>query len=465
MTSHPSHPICITGMHRSGTSMVAGLLSQIGVYLGDELDFLGGKEPENAEGFREHFGFYALNERLLLHLGAGWDAPWLPAGWENREDLEPFRQEASLLIQRMRLRSGEQKFWGWKDPRNSVTLPFWKSLLPDVRVLICVRNPIEVAASLSKRNNFSLAASSQLWLHYYRSLLAHSPFGSRVITVYENYFEHFEEELTRIAAGLGMDVGAAALIGAKRAANQGLRHNRSSLPELYRGDFPEGVIHLYEGMLKEANTGVAMEYIPAAASESRPPPSSSRSDVAISRFHAETAQREEHMHRLIEENRRLSERLNNLEQKYFELLELHGRPPCGEGVDRHVLAERIEGVTGAFSALEIHRTNLLDGQAWVADQFERRISALPGWVRRGSRIVATLKLYHDNLHAAEITRLQREVHAALEQCLKALSEISLPQARHLLQQITPPPGLENADTRQTPVDISELSALLTQRVS
>ncbi len=94
--------ICIAGMHRSGTSMVAGVLNSAGVYLGEEADFLEANEGENADGFWEHFGFYALNEKLLEQLRAGWDAPWIPEGWENREDLSPFREEASLLIDRMR---------------------------------------------------------------------------------------------------------------------------------------------------------------------------------------------------------------------------------------------------------------------------------------------------------------------------------------------------------------------------
>ena len=44
--------------------------------------------------------------------------------------------------------------WGWKDPRNSLTLPFWQDLLPGLKTLIMVRNPLEVAHSMkrAKRN-------------------------------------------------------------------------------------------------------------------------------------------------------------------------------------------------------------------------------------------------------------------------------------------------------------------------
>ena len=194
--------ICIAGMHRSGTSMIAGLLREMGIYLGDAADFLEAREGENADGFWEHFGFYALNERLLLHLRAGWDAPWVPHGWEAREDLAPFREEALLLADRMRGLAGGDGRWGWKDPRNSITIPFWRSLLPDAKVVICVRNPVEVAASLRKRNNLSEAASSRLWLQYYENLISHVPRGNRVVTLYENYFENYEQELGRLCGAL-----------------------------------------------------------------------------------------------------------------------------------------------------------------------------------------------------------------------------------------------------------------------
>ena len=108
-------PVCIAGMHRSGTSMVSNLLHTLGVYLGEEADLLSAKEGENADGFGEHFGFYALNERLLLHLRAGWDAPWISGNWEAREDLAPFREEARLLVDRMRMAAGGNRRWGVDD--------------------------------------------------------------------------------------------------------------------------------------------------------------------------------------------------------------------------------------------------------------------------------------------------------------------------------------------------------------
>ena len=67
-------PICVAGMHRSGTSMVARLLSLCGLYLGPDKELSRGA-PDNTEGFWEHPDFVRLNDQLLALVDAGWDLP------------------------------------------------------------------------------------------------------------------------------------------------------------------------------------------------------------------------------------------------------------------------------------------------------------------------------------------------------------------------------------------------------
>lgn len=57
-------PVIITGMHRSGTSLVSRLLRGHGVYLGNVLD-------ANSEAVE----FLAMNDQVLLQLGSTWQAP------------------------------------------------------------------------------------------------------------------------------------------------------------------------------------------------------------------------------------------------------------------------------------------------------------------------------------------------------------------------------------------------------
>ena len=130
-------PICIAGMHRSGTSMVARLLQACGLFLGREEEL--GFDTNNGELHFENIPLVALNDQILSRLGGSWNnPPEFPTGWEEMRQIEALTRQAKKLIRRL----GMQNYWGWKDPRNSLTLPFWRRMVPDLRPVICLRNPL-----------------------------------------------------------------------------------------------------------------------------------------------------------------------------------------------------------------------------------------------------------------------------------------------------------------------------------
>src|SRR5918998_1352262 len=142
-----SRPVAVVGMHRSGTSMVAKLLQQAGLNLGDEVDLMPPAE-ENPEGFYEHLEFVRLNDEVLNAAGAGWDCPPAPGfDWDD-EVFDPFQTRARRLVAPLQ----ERLPWGWKDPRTSLTLPFWRSAFGPLGTIVVVRNPLEVVTSLHRRN-------------------------------------------------------------------------------------------------------------------------------------------------------------------------------------------------------------------------------------------------------------------------------------------------------------------------
>src|SRR6187200_1282378 len=103
--------------------------------------------------------------------------------------------KARLLIQGFH----SAQIWGWKDPRNSLTLPFWEDLLPDLKTLVIVRNPLEVAYSMRKRNGTSYAFGLRLWEIYNRRLIEAANEQQRLIIRYDSFFENADTELRRIA--------------------------------------------------------------------------------------------------------------------------------------------------------------------------------------------------------------------------------------------------------------------------
>jgi len=199
-------PIIIIGMHRSGTTMVALLLQQLGLFLGENLD--PNCEPKY---------FIRLNDWLLKEAGGAWDQPnamekFYTAG-EAFIDLnvDYLREMLSTwpvtgYTGKLSYLKGEtpfnmEKMWGWKDPRNTITLPIWLRLFPEAKVLHIYRNGIDVASSLQVRAQREL--SEAIAVHERLKRMGRYKFGikrfgfvesSRVLNL-QNAFSLWEEYL------------------------------------------------------------------------------------------------------------------------------------------------------------------------------------------------------------------------------------------------------------------------------
>jgi hypothetical protein len=189
-------------MHRSGTSMVARMLGICGLYIGDPEELVPATRT-NPEGHFEHVDFLNLNKAVLVALLGSWKRPPRRLAWRLLGDrLAPLRDDAAALIRRMDRRSP----WAWKDPRTSLTLPFWLPLLPDLRVVVCVRDPLSVARSLAARDGLSIRAGLKLWEAYNREVLRASLPSRTIVTSYEAYFADPEREIRALAMRLALPV-------------------------------------------------------------------------------------------------------------------------------------------------------------------------------------------------------------------------------------------------------------------
>lgn len=70
-TQGPSRVVAILGMHRSGTSLLAGTLQECGLDLGA----VSTAAAANEKGNRESWLLMALHEDLLRQAGGAWDRP------------------------------------------------------------------------------------------------------------------------------------------------------------------------------------------------------------------------------------------------------------------------------------------------------------------------------------------------------------------------------------------------------
>lgn len=236
--------VAVTGMHRSGTSMVARVLRAGGLHLGSDDDLLP-PAPDNPEGFFEHAGFVRLDDELLHATGGSWDrVPHLPPRSADDERVAPLRPRAEALVADMAAAGA----WGWKDPRTALTARFWLDLLPDVRFVVCLRHPFEVARSLKKRNGTSYLHSLALWQEHYELLL--DAIGERpcLVVSYDAVLESPAVESRRLLRFAGLDEADEA---ATAVIKPDLRHQRLPLP-LRDVGASERLVSLYEGLAASA---------------------------------------------------------------------------------------------------------------------------------------------------------------------------------------------------------------------
>jgi GT2 family glycosyltransferase/3'-phosphoadenosine 5'-phosphosulfate sulfotransferase (PAPS reductase)/FAD synthetase len=188
-------------MHRSGTSAVARSVSLLGPYMGNREQLMPPVAGDNPLGFWEHRSVYSFHERLLSHLCSSWDSILpLPEGWWKRPEIISYREELKRLI---RENFGGRCLWMWKDPRTSLMLPLWKDIAQELAIevnyVICVRNPLDVAASLKRRNHFAKHKSLSLWHLYNASSLHWTNDSKRLVLHYDALLENWEPLIKRVS--------------------------------------------------------------------------------------------------------------------------------------------------------------------------------------------------------------------------------------------------------------------------
>ena len=253
--------ICILGMHRSGTSAVARAVNLLGAYICREDQRMPPK-ADNPDGFWEHMEIYYFHERLLEYLSRSWESVMpMPEEWWKKPGVEPYRLELMDLI----LREFEgQPLWMWKDPRTSLLLPLWREALQeleiDVSYLICVRNPLDVAASLRSRDNFPKFKSLALWYLHNVSSSYWTEGCRRTVVHYDHFLENWESSLRKLSAWVDIPWPQSDTL-LRDAVSDFLkpssRHSHSDL-ELLRDDVgvPESIKSIYLLLIEaEKNQG------------------------------------------------------------------------------------------------------------------------------------------------------------------------------------------------------------------
>ena len=182
-------PIIVVGMHRSGTSVVARILSHLNVNMG-----------HLRETNHEPRAYIALNNWILLQAGTTWQYPHeFDRLLRHSEARNSVIESISLASERFvmkfmhwQLPSKKYCGWGWKDPRNSITLPIWIALYPSAKIIYVKRHGVPVASSLMVRKK-KWSPNDLRWWHRVLAPIKPGPgLGARLWDI-DSAFDLWEE--------------------------------------------------------------------------------------------------------------------------------------------------------------------------------------------------------------------------------------------------------------------------------
>jgi len=227
--------ICVLGMHRSGTSCLAGIMQHFGVELGTVYT----ENQHNKKGNRENDRIVNLNESLLLAQKASWHQPAVVQQWTSAQALE-----RDAIIQELSMRGTEH--WGFKDTRTLFTLPFWLEGLDAPKFIGTFRHPQRVAQSLLARDNCPLEIGLEIWRQYNAELFKHAQALGFPITDFDQPDDIYLQDVTTKLVALGLDAERANQ--AREFFEPALRNQtRSKVDEQY---LPAEVDNLYKELVK-----------------------------------------------------------------------------------------------------------------------------------------------------------------------------------------------------------------------
>ena len=213
MSSGPT--VIIAGMHRSGTSAMAGALAKLGMEVGTDSEMLVPTE-DNPAGYFENRRIIECNEAILQQsflqahgktsLNKFFTEPstldeygWLFGAWSSPvlQGHESVSTSLAQIVNQIEGRSAQTAFL-LKDPRMSLLLPIWLERLRRPIVVIMLRHPDEVAMSLWRRDHLPVSLGYSLWMMYNVAVFAGSRETPRIVVDYGQLMEQPNEEMRRV---------------------------------------------------------------------------------------------------------------------------------------------------------------------------------------------------------------------------------------------------------------------------
>ncbi|MDO9500390.1 sulfotransferase family protein [Falsiroseomonas sp.] len=254
----PSRPaVLVLGMHRSGTSAFTRVLALHGLALPSKLLVA---QPSNPRGYWESRAVTLLDDRILKAAGRSWSDPRPPVAGQLTQDQHQRFAAQALNILREEL-PGEAPFV-LKDPRICRLMWFWEPVLREFgvspRVVMPVRNPLEVARSLAEREGLETAESLRLWLGHVLAAERDTRHLRRAVVHYDELLADWRGLL----AQLGMPVREETELETVAFLSARLRHHDISTDDLLRDPAVPAPIKRVYAELRGASAETSLDPAP-----------------------------------------------------------------------------------------------------------------------------------------------------------------------------------------------------------
>ncbi|MCY3818988.1 MAG: hypothetical protein OXH52_06430 [Gammaproteobacteria bacterium] len=161
-------------------------------------------DAHNAMGYWESTEVADLNEAVLESAGSSWD-DWeaFDHGWHGSAVAEGFLDRAQAVLAS---EFGDSRLFVLKDPRICRLLPFWEEALDRIGaapvVVLPVRNPLEVGASLRERDAIDPSVGMLIWLRNVLDAEADSRELQRSFVRYQDVLDRWKSLATRLGSEL-----------------------------------------------------------------------------------------------------------------------------------------------------------------------------------------------------------------------------------------------------------------------
>lgn len=200
--SEKRRAILILGMHRSGTSALTRTVNLLGAATPQTLM---GATSGNLRGHWESKPIVDLNDEILAACGHRWysrrritvspiDVVRANGMWQRlRDTLDSEFESASTVV--------------LKDPRISRLVPLYSEALTEagyaVEAVLTLRNPLEVAESLARRDDMEPRRALGLWMRYTLDAERGTRGLPRALVVYDALLEDWRGTTVRMKRQLG----------------------------------------------------------------------------------------------------------------------------------------------------------------------------------------------------------------------------------------------------------------------